>query len=774
MTSNIQPTLHTWKDALSGGVWARLNHLPYNGSILDSAQAQARFGIPASNPTSTSDPPSPFTNNFRVTGNSSLFPFEDEPSIAVRNQTSQFLMVVGANSLSTGQMVSYISADQGNHWSNPTLLPFSRGNDSFASDPTLGVDRAGTFYYSFLSLASTVSGVTNDDVVVATSTDGVAWTDHVAVHRKIFGPPSTILSEFYDKEYLAVGPNKLNPALDAIYVTYTDFVSFCSPLFTNCSMNSTIMEVHSLDSGSTWSSPAKASPTETSPENSTAPHIVTGSMPAVASTGDMYVAYFDTGTGGFLNSSASIMIAKSTTNGITFQAATQAASIPQQLTFASQGSSCCFRWWSSMFPSMDIASDGTIYIAFGARQSKYSADPADVYLISSSNQGTSWSLPNMVNDQSSQNGHFFAWIKTSSDNVVHIIWGDQRLDPTGIGYDIFYATATNHGATIGPNIRVTDVGSDPLETIGFIGDYFNLAISGNQAYPVWTDGRRAVRPLGRETLVGETDIYTARLGPRDTPAVALQGSAIAGYQGPVHLAGTGLPRESYFVVRVGGVQVISQTHLIQFFFSAKSGNLSDMILPVSNYYGAYNVQLADWVSGNPIANTTLYVVDTRNIQVSISGPSSASPGDTVKWTIQLISQSNSSSTPGYTSTFTISQALLTLPNGSVQDLTANMKTISTGTFAVSTDLPPNASTGTYTLSVNASQTGALIQDNGVGTSTLTVASQPQNVANLVSSEQMYTLIVGLIAAAVLVLQVIQLTRRRSGLPVNPSGQPTIA
>lgn len=33
-----------------------------------------------------------------------------------------------------------------------------------------------------------------------------------------------------------------------------------------------------------------------------------------------------------------------------------------------------------MLPSMDVAPDGTVYIAYGARQAKYSADPADVYL----------------------------------------------------------------------------------------------------------------------------------------------------------------------------------------------------------------------------------------------------------------------------------------------------------------------------------------------------------------------------------------------------------
>jgi len=159
-----------------------------------------------------------------------------------------------------------------------------------------------------------------------------------------------------------------------------------------------------------------------------------------------------------------------------------------------------------MFPSMDVAPDGTVYIAYGARQAKYSADPADVYLVTSLDGGTTWSLPAMINDNSSQNGHFFAWLRVSSDNIVHIIWGDQRLDPVGLGYDIFYATATNHGTTISANSRVTDVGTDPLFTIGFIGDYFNLAVSGNQTYPVWTDGRRAVRPLGREILTGETDI----------------------------------------------------------------------------------------------------------------------------------------------------------------------------------------------------------------------------------------------------------------------------
>src|SRR6266851_9573365 len=167
-------TPRTWKDVLSGGLWARFNNLESNTTILDSSQAAAMFGSPTSEVSLSQLPSSKFTNNFRVTGNSGLFPLEDEPSIAVTNQSGHFLMVVGANSLITGKMVSYLSRDQGSSWAGPTFLPLSRSNDSFASDPALGVNRTGTFYYAFLSISPSIS---QDDLVVATSSDGVTWTN---------------------------------------------------------------------------------------------------------------------------------------------------------------------------------------------------------------------------------------------------------------------------------------------------------------------------------------------------------------------------------------------------------------------------------------------------------------------------------------------------------------------------------------------------------------------------------------------------------------------
>ena len=718
----------TWRDVLSGGLWARANNLESNTTILNATQASAAFGSLTPSGSAPQVSTSMFASNFRVTGNSSLFPLEDEPSIAVTNQSGHVLMVVGANSLSTGRMVAYVSRDQGTHWIGPSLLALSRPSDGFASDPALSVNRTGTFYYAFLSIGQfffSSSGV--DDLVVATSQDGGNWTNHVAAQRRAFNS-SNSGSELFDKPYIAVGPSKSNPSIDAVYATYTDFLDYCSynPTYT-CYENTTIMQVHSTDNGVTWSHPTPVSPTFRVSSYSLTGRIVQGSMPAVAPNGDLYVAYYDSGKDGWLNASANVMITKSTNGGVSFSPPTLAALIPQQLSFASLGNFCCFRWWSSMFPSMDVAPDGTVYIAYGARQSKVSPDPADVYLVVS-RDGVTWTQPRKINDDSTQNGQFFAWLKVSSDGVVHIIWGDQRLDPAGIGYDIFYAEATNHGTTISINSRVTDVGTDPLFTIGFIGDYFNMAVSGNQVYPVWTDGRRAITPLGRYFLVGETDIFTARLGPRDTPSLTTGPSAPAGYLAPITISGSGLPREAFFLMKINGIGQLSQngissfsTNGIIFFFSTKQGTLSNTIVPSFNSPGAYTVELDEWVSGAPVATTTLYIVDTRPLQVLVAGPSTASQGDTVTWNLQLVPAGGSTGQSSFSSTFSVTEALLTSPSGSVQNLTASVKPTGTGSYSLTTSLSTSEATGSYTLFVSGSQTVLIVQSSGIGTATLMVS-----------------------------------------------------
>jgi len=288
--------------------------------------------------------------------------------------------------------------------------------------------------------------------------------------------------------------------------------------------------------------------------------------------------------------------------------------------------------------------------------------------------------------------------------------------------------------------------------------------------------------LGRVFLVGETDIFVARLGARDIPSITIGFSPPAGYSAPVTISGSGLPREAFFVMKMNGAGLLSQKNGIIFFFSTKEGGLNDIIVPNSNYYGAYSIELDEWVSAAPLATATFYVADTRNLQVLVAGPSNASPGDKVTWNLQLISPSGSLDQPGFSSTLSITKALLTSPTGSVQDLTASAVSTGPGSFSVSTTIPRDASQGTYALFVSASQTGVIVQSKGVGTAILTinnaqsVSSAPPTILGL-SPVLFYGSVGGLVAAIVIaflgtMLALRQREKRRRAEKIETPASPT--
>ena len=381
-----------------------------------------------------------------------------------------------------------LSADGGKTWVSPNggpTLPdppgFLWGNRNLAThlaagDSAVAWGLGNTVYFSTLGFHNHRTPPNNDcasgGLYVYRSDDGGnTWS------LPANGPaiPNT-QTVFRDKEYIAVDSNLSSPFAGRVYMVWDDDIySGCPQFFDGTQKNfitRTISFSFSTDGGATWAAPVAL-----------ATGCLVAAVPAVALNGDLYVAWFD------CNSGVRQMVRKSSTGGVAFAPAVAAASgliaAPSPLI----GSN--FRVGS--FPA--IATDPTdanlVYITWS---SDNGPSQTDVFVTRSFNAGASWNTPVRVNDDPVGNprDQFFPWIAVDNDGTVRVMWGDDRLDllnPGGKLYDIFMAESLDHGASFGPNIRVTTESSNP-DFDGFngtfIGDYFGLSASG---VAVWGDTR---------------------------------------------------------------------------------------------------------------------------------------------------------------------------------------------------------------------------------------------------------------------------------------------
>jgi hypothetical protein len=333
----------------------------------------------------------------------------------------------------------------------------------------------------------------------------------------------------YDKPYIAVGASVVNPGKDVIVVTATRFMDMLildPETWTEKFVGTMAITVTvSHDGGLTWTPPINVSPVIMWEYGvGGVPRVVQGSMPAVAPDGTIYVAYYDSGLDGWLSGSAYIMVTRSLDGGLTWEEPRIAAVIKTEMEY--YATPAFFRWWSSMFPVIKVGPDGTVYIVFCMDpDGPFGPDRGDVFLVKSTDGGKTWTPPIRVNDDDTVNAQFFPWIDVDEEGVIHVIWGDRRLDPWDFAYDIYYAASYDGGETFTENMRVTDYTNNPLFGLSFffIGDYFNVDASGGQIYVVWTDSRRSMSYMGGFYWAGlQQDIYMAKVGPRPKPSMEVK------------------------------------------------------------------------------------------------------------------------------------------------------------------------------------------------------------------------------------------------------------
>ena len=118
----------------------------------------------------------------------------------------------------------------------------------------------------------------------------------------------------------------------------------------------------------------------------------------------------------------------------------------------------------------------------------------DVYMIRSSDQGLTWSVPLRINQDTPGLGkqHFSPWITCDPVNGnLSVVFYDDR-DVSSSECEVFVANSINGGNTWS-DFKVSDVVFTPQPISGladnYFGDYLGITALDRNVYPCWTDNR---------------------------------------------------------------------------------------------------------------------------------------------------------------------------------------------------------------------------------------------------------------------------------------------
>ncbi len=401
---------------------------------------------------------------------------------------------------------SYASFDGGNTWSNEVIPGFDcQSAPTFSwvnnTDPILAFDPNGVVYSTMLPYSlkynpagSQVWGVVpNSAISVVKSTDGgTTWKmgnqgQPLAIYN------SSGLGRTADKQWMTADANANSPFAGNVYVGWTLFAGFSSELWFS----------RSTDHGEHFSTPVQISfANNDGPFNT---YLFLGTGP----DGALYISY-----GSFpshLSPESDVWLLKSTDGGQTFTGPTLAAQF--RFVTAAALPNTTFRDGISYNMAVNAA-NGHVLLALEVQGD----NGIDVQLAESVDGGQTFSAPIFVNDAATvKDGtdQFQPTVAAGPNGTVAVAFYDRRLAcPTGDSNILpqdqgrtnfcintsaqFFSDGSGGLQPLGSNIRVTQATWDPQNpgtttgqlahpggpnsSLTFIGDYFGLALSNQNAY----------------------------------------------------------------------------------------------------------------------------------------------------------------------------------------------------------------------------------------------------------------------------------------------------
>lgn len=412
------------------------------------------------------------------------------PNILISTSTNPNEPSIMLDPLNTNRMVAgsnianvYYSTDAGQTWSE--IIQTS----SFGvwGDPVFVVDTAGDFYHFHLSNPSFGNWI--DRIVCQKSTDGgVTWND-----GSFTGLNGTAAQ---DKEWVAIDRNT-----NTLYMTWTHFDAYGT---SDPQDSSLILFSKSTDAGMSWSNPITIS--DGAGDCVDSDNTMEGAVPTIGPNGEVYVSWIGKDT---------LFFDKSTDGGTTW--------LPNDIVVTNIPGG-----WNYTIPGLyrcnglpvticDTASssayNGNIYINWTDQRNGLT--DTDVWLIKSTDGGTTWSSPTRVNDDVAGKHQFLTWMTVDQANGnLWFVFYDRRNYSNSLT-DVYMARSTDGGTTF-ENFKVSE--SPFLPTSGvFFGDYTNIAAYNNVVRPIWARLETGVLSvytalvdplvLGNETLDDDDDVY---------------------------------------------------------------------------------------------------------------------------------------------------------------------------------------------------------------------------------------------------------------------------
>ncbi len=371
----------------------------------------------------------------------------EELSIAV-NPANPDVLAAGANI-----RYHFRSTDGGNSWTESTL------SSSFgvAGDPCVIFDADGNLYYSHLSSPSNGSWL--DRIVVQKSTDGgLTWNNGIGVG---LNPPKD-----QDKSWLAADRTN-SPFRNNIYLAWTEFDTYGS---SSPSDSTRILFSLSDDQGASWSVPTRIS--DWGGNCIDRDETVEGATPAVGPAGQVYMAWAG---------HDQIFFDRSFDGGETFGEDILVTAQPGGWDFNVAG---VWRCNGMPITACDVSLSphhGRVYVVFSDQRN--GTHNTDVFLCFSDDEGTTWSAPTRVNDDTGETQQFFPWLTVDPvTGTVAVVFYD-RLNTQDEATDVTVAVSNDGGASFS-NITVSNASFTPWSTV-FFGDYIGIDSLDGIVYATW-------------------------------------------------------------------------------------------------------------------------------------------------------------------------------------------------------------------------------------------------------------------------------------------------